>query len=85
MGDLDVLSGKPQKSYCNGKQERWELQAAADARLPKQKKRKRKQVASENLLRVAFAACDARRALVRLRFSAETAAARDGLSRWPIE
>jgi hypothetical protein len=33
---------------------------------------------SPNLLRVALAACDARRTVVRLRFSATTAAARDG-------
>jgi len=31
-----------------------------------------------NLLRVAASACDARRTLVRLRFSAKSAAARDG-------
>ncbi|WP_313035293.1 hypothetical protein [Massilia alkalitolerans] len=36
---------------------------------------------SKNLLRVAFAICDARRAFVRLRFSTATAAARDGFSR----
>jgi hypothetical protein len=33
---------------------------------------------SKNLLHVAFSACDARRTIVRLRFSTGTAAARDG-------
>jgi hypothetical protein len=38
----------------------------------------------KNLLRVAFAICDARRTAVRLRFSIATAAARDGFSRCPL-
>ena len=41
--------------------------------------------ASKNLLRVAFSVCDARCTLVQLRFSTETAAARDGFLRRPPE
>jgi hypothetical protein len=37
---------------------------------------------SKNLLRVALPVCDARCTLVQLRFSASTASARDGFSRF---
>ena len=40
---------------------------------------------SKNLLRVADLACGARCTLVQLRFSAKSAAARDGFSRCPYE
>jgi hypothetical protein len=39
---------------------------------------------SANLLRVAFSVCDARCTLVQLRFSTETAAARDGFQSVPV-